>query len=92
MTPTEFFEALCKERQWRTDMLRGRRVDADTVSRRRVIAKEMWAAGFTLIQIGAAMNKDHSSIKYMVDDEYRKRKVDKMREYMRGKSENNTRN
>lgn len=86
MTPTEFFEAICKERQWRTDMLRGVRVDTDTVSRRRVIAKEMWAAGFTLSQIALAMNKDHSAIKYMVDDEYRKRKVDRMREYARAKA------
>lgn len=42
---------------------------------RRVIAKELRIFGFSYPQIGKAMNRDHTSIMYMVNDKFRLEKI-----------------
>ena len=48
---------------------------------RRVVAKEMRILGHSLTSIAAVMKRDHTSIKYMCDDEFRDGKLSRMRSY-----------
>jgi hypothetical protein len=50
------------------------RRDAGTVSQRALIIKHLRSQGYTLNVIGAVLNRDHTSIMHLANDERRKRK------------------
>lgn len=47
---------------------------------RRIIAKELRSFGYSFPQIGRAMNRDHTSIIYMVKDDFRAKKIQRNKE------------
>lgn len=77
------FEALCKQNHCKINEILSRRMERYVVDQRRVVAKKLRDKGYSYPQIGKVMNKDHTSIMYMVDDQHRDEKKFKMREYQR---------
>lgn len=79
------FEAFCKQSHFKINEILSRRMERYVVDQRRAVAKKLRDKGYSYPQIGKVMNKDHTSIMYMVDDQHRHEKMFKMREYQKSK-------
>lgn len=72
---------LCKDNGFDVAIVVGKPRDDEAVKRRKLIACALHALGHSYSDIGRAMNRSHSTIMYMVKDEYGADKRDKMRAY-----------
>jgi hypothetical protein len=74
------FRKTCNKLGVRTDIIRSHRRDAETVENRAMVAKEMRKIGYSYSLIGHAMNRDHTSVIYLADDQRRGYRRNQMRE------------
>jgi hypothetical protein len=76
------FAELCADLEIDPDVIRGRRRHAHLVEHRKHIARALYSDDkFSLPQVGRVMNRDHSMIKYYVDERFAQRKNEKAKEY-----------
>ena len=64
---TQLINTLAVARNTSLAMVRGRRRRADIVKARKSIAKAVEPYGYSLTQIGRAMNRDHSTIHFYLN-------------------------
>ena len=77
-------EELCRKYRRPVTEILSRRRGSDLVNDRASIAKELSAEGLTYPQIGAIMNRCHTSIMHLVDDVRRERRKKEMVKYSGG--------
>lgn len=76
----EDFYEICGRFGYNVKKIRSRRRDAELVKQRAFIAKHLHKIGHAYTAIGCAMNRDHSSVMYLIKDEMRERKKKKAKE------------
>jgi len=70
----DIYKTMAKNRGYRWDQITGKQKDARLVSVRREIAKAMYDAGMIYNEIARELNRDHTTIINLIDDDYASRK------------------
>ena len=79
----DIFRAFCIQRRYNIPAIRSRRRQAQLVTQRVDIAKYLRGLGYSYPVIGRVMNRHHSSIMMLVNDELREKKRAASLEYAR---------
>lgn len=79
------FHKICKLHGYEAVLITSSSRDQSLVKQRHHVAREMSAMGFSYPLIGVAMNRDQSTIQYMVKEEFRGNKKANMRHYAKEK-------
>lgn len=78
---TEDYQTICKAWSFDAERLKTRWRIRELTIQRRIVAKALHDLGHSYTSIGAVMNRDHSSVMYMCNEEFREHKLGKMRAY-----------
>lgn len=70
----DIYKTMAKDRGYRWDQIPGKQKNARLVSVRREIAKAMYDAGMIYNEIARVLNRDHTTIINLIDDNYAAKK------------------
>lgn len=70
----EYFTNYCAKQGYKAHQIKGRQRAKELVTQRMDIAKHLYAMKYSYCQIAEVMDRNHTAIIYLVDDEYRERK------------------
>lgn len=68
------FQEYCAKQGYKIHQVKGRQRAKELVMQRMDVAKHLYALGYSYCEIGEVMDRNHTAIMYLVDDEYRARK------------------